>query len=296
MFKPKPIEVAINIPSGQIAFADDLRFAYPVSDHKGSPQNAEGPLRQKIITEGYGEVGLFHGYVGNSCPSIHRYNSMLIIGSPSYDSKDYESREDLPGKRVGGIITDLWWYSIADYNDLADRMCQTGSDITKLRLDGVVKVKPGRYILRHYFPYFGKSHVKHNDGVEIYATLHRSDKEIKPLRLPEEGLADLLMERSEISYACVGHDGGDNIPTYAAYKIFLSWIGGVFTKPKFTSNEITNIDLVIKRIYKDYETERKEREDQKERMRKLDNELTLREKDELMKKIFQELDRKIEKI
>ena len=76
MFKPRPIEVAIDIPSGRIAFADDLRFAYPIDDCEGSPQNADGPLWQKVITEGYGKVGLFHGYVGNSCPSINRHNGV----------------------------------------------------------------------------------------------------------------------------------------------------------------------------------------------------------------------------
>jgi len=294
MFKQKPIEVAIDIPSGQIAFADDLRFAYPISEHKGSPQNADGPLWQKIITEGYGEVGLFHGYVGNSCPSIHYHNGVLIVGNPSHD-KNWETRDDLPGKHVGGVCTDLWWYSIADYDNLAARIRQMGNNINEMSLDGVVKIKPGRYILRHYYPYFGRSRIKHNDGVEIYATLHRSDKEIKPLKLPEEGLADLLMKRPDIEYACVKSDGGDDVPIYTAYKIFLSWIDNIFTEPKFTGDEIIDIDLVIERIYKDYEVERKAKEDQRERMRKLDSKLTPKEKKELMEKVFKELDRMLKK-
>jgi len=298
MFKPKPIEIAIDIPSGRIAFSNDLRFAYPISDDKGSPQNADGPLWQKIITEGYGEAGLFHGYVGNSCPSIHRHNGVLIIGNPSYDSKSWETRDDLPGKHLGGVITDLWWYSIADYDDLAAHIYQAGGNIGDIRLDGVAEVKPGRYILRHYYPYFGKSHIKHNDGVEIYATLHRSDKEIKPLKLPDEGIADLLIERPDIEYVCVKPDGGDDVPIYAAYKIFLHWTGNVFTEPKFTGDEIVNIDLVLERIYKDYEAERKENERQEERMRKLGEErskLTPEEAEKLMKEIFREIDRKLGK-
>jgi len=295
MFKQKPIEVAINIPSGRIAFADDLRFAYPVPDHEGSPQNANGPLWQKIITEGYGRVGLFHGYVGNSCPSIHRHNGILIIGNPSYDSKDYEPRDDLPGKHIGSICTDLWWYSIADYDDLAARMHKMGKNISDINLDGTVKVKPGRYILRHYYPYFSESHIKHNDGVEIYATLHKSDKEIKPLILPEEGLADLLMERPDITYTCVEHGGGE-VPIYSAYKILLSWIGNIFTHPEFTANEIINIDLVIEGVYKGYEVEYKEREDQKKSMRKFNSKLTPEHREQLMQRIFQELDREIKEI
>lgn len=296
MFKPKPIEIAIDIPSGRIAFADDLGFAYPISEHKGSPQNADGPLWQKIITEGYGELGLFHGYVGNSCPSIHRHNGVLIIGNPSYDNKNWETRDDLPGKHVGGIITDLWWYSIADYDDLVAHMHQIGSNINNIRLDGVIKVEPGRYVLRHYYPYFSKSHIKHNDGVEIYATLHRSNKEIKPFRLPDEGLADLLMEKPDIEYACVKPGGDDDVPIYTAYKIFLHWTGNIFTEPKFTGDEITNIDLVTERIYRDYEMECRKKEEQKERMRKLEERLTPEEQEKLMKEVFQELDRKTEKI
>lgn len=298
MFRLKPIEIAINMPSGQIAFSNDLRFAYPISKHKESPQNADGPLWQKIITEGYGEAGLFHGYVGNSCPSIHRHNSVLVIGNPSYDSKTWKSRDDLPGKRLGAVTTDLWWYSIADLDDLVARMYQMGGNIDDIRLDSILKVKPGRYILRHYYPYFGKSHIRHNDGVEIYATLHRSDKEIEPFKLPDEGLADLLMERPDIEYACVKHDGGDNVPIYTAYKMFLRWANNIFTKPKFTGDEIVNTDLVLERIYKDYEVERRKNEEQRERMRKLDEEyggLTSKEQKRLTREILRELDRKLNK-
>lgn len=296
MFKSKPIEVAIDIPSGRIAFADNLRFAYPISEHKGSPQNVDGPLWQKTITEGYGEAGLFHGYVGNSCPSIHRHNSVLIIGNPSYDN--YETRDDLPGKHVGGVCTDLWWYSIADYDDLVAHMHEVGDSIDDIRLDGVVKVKPGRYILRHYYPYFSKPRIKHNNGVEIYATIHRSSREIKPFKLPDEGLADLLMEKPDIEYACVKPDGGNDIPIYTAYKIFLHWIGNVFTEPKFTGDEIVNVDLVSKRIYEDYKIERRKSEEQKERLRKLDegcSKLTLKKQKELLEEILQEMDRKLNK-
>jgi len=298
MFRPRPIEIAIDIPSGQIAFADDLRFAYPISDDKGSPQNADGPLWQKIITEGYGEVGLFHGYVGNSCPSIHHHNDILVIGNPSHDSETWETKDDLPGKHVGGVITDLWWYSIADFDNLAARLYEMGGNIDDIRPDGIVKVKPGRYVLRHYYPYFGESRIEHNDGVEIYATLHRSDKEIKPFKLPDEGLADLLIERPDIEYVCVKPDGGDDVPIYTAYKIFLHWTGNVFTEPKFTGDEIVNIDLVLERIYKDYEIERKKNVDQEERMRKLEkglDKLSLKEQKRLTKEIFQEMDRKLDR-
>jgi hypothetical protein len=150
--------------------------------------------------------------------------------------------------------------------------------------------------LRHYYPYFSESHIKHNDGVEIYATLHKSDKKIKPLILPEEGLADLLMERSDIEYACVKSDGGDDVPIYTAYKIFLHWAGNIFTEPKFTGDEIINTDLVIERICKDYEVERKAEEDQKERMRKLSSKLTPEHREQLMQRIFQDLDRKIKEV
>jgi len=258
MFIPKPIEVAINIPSGKIAFADDLRFAYPISEHKESPQNAKGPLWQKIITEGYGEAGLFHGYVGNSCPSICRHNGVLIIGNPSHDDKNWESRNDLPGKHVGWICTDLWWYSIADYDDLAAHMHEMGDNISDIRLDGVIKVKPGRYILRHYYPHFSKSRIKHNDGVKIYATLHRSDKEIKPFKLPDEGIAEMLMTHPELSYCCVESDKDHRVTidrdiskVYHYYEILMHWIvpeaGDIFTRPKFTGDELQDHKLVRRR-------------------------------------------------
>jgi len=259
VYKPRPIEVAIEIPSGQIVFSDDLRFAYPVPDEKGMPQNVHGPLWQKVITEAYAEAGLFHGYVGNSCPSIHRYNGKLLIGNQSYDRRTYGSRHDLPGTDIGSVCTDLWWYSIADKDDLFRRIYEAGEDPEKYRFDGIAKVKPGRYVLKHYWPHFGKPRIKHGEA-ELFATLELSDKEITPFRLPDEGVADALASAfKSLHYVCVEYDkdhlddiNGDPSLIFEYYQLMLHWktpeTGSFFTEPKFTGEELLDYALVHKRV------------------------------------------------
>jgi len=249
------------------------------------PQNVHGPLWQKVITEAYAEAGLFHGYVGNSCPSIHRYNGKLLIGNQSYDRKTYNSRDDLPGRSVGSVCTDLWWYSIADKDDLFRRIHEAGKDPEKYRFDGIAKVKPGRYVLKHYYPHFGKPRIKHGRS-EIFAVIERSDKEIIPSRLPDEGVADALIEAFEsLSYTCVEYDKDhlddiDKDPSliFEFYQIMLHWktpeTGSFFTEPKFTGKELLDDALVHKRVAdslaEGLNIERKHREEMAIHKKKMD--------------------------
>lgn len=261
MFKAIPIEVAIDIPSGYIVFSDDLRDPYNVPESKRSPQNATGPLWQKMITKAYGEAGLFHGYVGNSCPSIHKHDGKFIIGTSSYDEKTYETRDDLPGEYVGAVITDLWWYSLADKDNLVQLLKEQGSDtIEETNFDGMLKVDPGRYVLKHYYPYFGKYPAPKGSKYEVYAVLERSDSAIKEQRLPDEGIADMLMRNplGEIKWACVEADkdkideiNEDESLIFEYYEIFTHWVvpeaGSLFTRPKFTGAELQDHGIVKER-------------------------------------------------
>lgn len=289
--------MAIEMPSGQIVFDDDLRYAYPVPQEKGDPQYANGPLWQKIITKAYAEVGLFHGYVGNSCPSIHNHNGVLMVGNPSYDGETCDTRDDLPGKDMGSVCTDLWWYSIADAEDFKKRIRNSLASSKKqdaiLRDINRAEVKPGRYVLRHYYPYFGKSRIKHGEA-EIYATLQLSDKEIKSHPLPEEGVIEMLMKAfKNISYACVECDRDKYGPIdadisliFQHYQIVVHWkypgLGDFFATPKFTGEELSNRDLVIRRIeesrIREYNSTKKQKEDMKTLQARLDR-MTLEERE-----------------
>jgi hypothetical protein len=152
----------IDVPSGKLAFTNDLREQYPVCDDFYINHDTE--IRR--CSKEYAKIGLFHFFVGNSCPSINKVSDTEIVLGRDGCSDDREvwisktdktvklSKEEykkakLPGRRVGSICTDLWWFSAADYNDLKGRL--KGEELKELDEKNkwagftVVKLKPGRY-------------------------------------------------------------------------------------------------------------------------------------------------------
>lgn len=165
----KEVEFELDIPSGKMVFANDLRkwfavqFDFNVNTHSG---------KLKTIMS-YESIGMAHGFVGNSCPGVYKIdNRHLSIsgGAPEIGEEVWndEAQDDLPlskedadkiippGKLVGGICTDLWWYSVVDYNDFKRRFIDMGNSLTEFksyikdRCD-VVKVDPGIYKFKHFF-------------------------------------------------------------------------------------------------------------------------------------------------
>ena len=303
MFKPSPIEIAIEIPSGKIVFRDDLRQIFTIPEGEGYPQNASGPLWSKLITEAYGRVGLLHGYVGNSCPNIHKQEDTLIIGNPSWDKK-YNSRKDLPGESIGSICTDLWWYSIADKDEFLKQCKKLNIDPDKVGLDGTVDVTPGRYVLKHYYPHFGRSKISHGQS-EIYAVLQLSNDDINNCVLPEEGIAELVSSMPYVSYSIVKFDkdkldeiNKDESKIFQHYEIMIHWItdtSNFFTAPKFNGEEFMDHDLVRKRVQESYEEGLADELEHKELMRKFNEDMAKmtpeqrEEHNKQMDKIIQEL-------
>ncbi len=281
MFIPQPLEVAISVPSGKLVYANDLRHIYRIPEEKGSPQSSNGALWNKIITMGYGEAGLLHGYVGNSCPSINKKGDMLIIGNSSSDG-NWESRDDLPGKQVGSICTDLWWYSIADKMDFEIHARGAGikpEDISK-HYDGVIEVKPGRYLLKHYYPYCDHYKVDEDFFPEIFATISLSLEPVINQKLPDEGVAEMIMSFTDVDYACVDYDkdkfdeiNKDESLAFKYYQILIHWedpdLGTMFTTPKFTDVELQDFDLIRKRIYKGRAKKEIEEREHRETMKTL---------------------------
>lgn len=176
----KNVEVALEVPSGKIVFDNNFVDLYPIKEEQFNVNETVG---KKQTTEAFGRVGLLHGYVGNSCPSIYQNKNTISILNAAYSKKTYDSKP-VPkkfGKRVGGICTDLWWYCAADHDDYVKR----GGDTKHV---SVVNVEPGRYILSHNLKY-------HDDNkLHVYATITRSDKPLKPWKMPEEGAAKAIMK------------------------------------------------------------------------------------------------------
>ncbi|HVI41837.1 MAG TPA: hypothetical protein VM577_14390 [Anaerovoracaceae bacterium] len=161
----KEVVIELNVPSGKMVFANDLRHWFRTQ----GDFNVNNDVGIMLTTQAYEKVGMAHGFVSNTCPSVYKVNkqTLSISGAPSEEywdekKKDYLSRskadikKDKPkGKRVGGICTDLWWYCIVDYEDFKTRFLDSGTEkefdaYVKDRCD-VVDVKPGVFTVQHLF-------------------------------------------------------------------------------------------------------------------------------------------------
>jgi hypothetical protein len=106
--------VTLAVPSGKIVVADDLRRVYSVNEDEMASYNSR--LGQAQVTEAMAAIGCAYGAVGNTCPGLYRTGpGHYVIAIPAYDG-DYSTTPD-GWTYLGGIITDLWAYSIADYGD-----------------------------------------------------------------------------------------------------------------------------------------------------------------------------------
>lgn len=172
-------EAAIEVPSGKLAVGNDFRDLYP-----GCPDyDVNEKVGIKLTFEWYAKNGLLHGFVGNSCPSVFQDGDSIHIASPKiYDENDEElpkSEWGIPGKEVASICTDLWWYSIADYDDFVSRGGREPKD--------VIKVTPGRYVIQHRIDASGWTLAPY-----IYATIQKSDRPIEKWAMPEEGAVERI--------------------------------------------------------------------------------------------------------
>ncbi len=161
----KEFSLELNCPSGKMVFANDLREWFKIH---GS-FNINNDVGQMLCSKSYEKVGMVHGFVGNSCPGVYQISEKeLSISDHEAEefwdesikkylpaTEEYIKKTIPPGKRIGGICTDLWWYSIVDLDDFKIRFLDMGGSeeefITYLknRCD-VASVKPGVYKITHY--------------------------------------------------------------------------------------------------------------------------------------------------
>lgn len=146
-------EFELNVPSGKLVIANDLRDLFPIlEDH--FDVNTQWGCRQTTLA--YSAIGMAHGTVGNSCPGVYQCEdgTLKIANPPSdehWDGKDWVAVQPKPkfeGKRIAGITTDLWWYSICDYDDFKRRCRHFKKKASEFNAK-VVKVVPGVYRFRH---------------------------------------------------------------------------------------------------------------------------------------------------
>lgn len=161
----KKMFMELNVPSGKMVFANDLRRWFRIHGH----YNVNNNIGVLLTTKAYEKVGMAHGFVSNTCPGVYQIDArtLSISGSASECYWDNEVKKYFPvseeqiqkqtplGKEVGGICTDLWWYSIVDFEDFKCRFLDMGgtlqefNDYIEDRCD-VVDVDSGVYTITHY--------------------------------------------------------------------------------------------------------------------------------------------------
>jgi len=163
-------EWELNVPSGKLAIGNDFRQWFP------SPEkySVNALIGQHLTTLGYAKVGMSHGYVGGTSPSVYQDGDKFVIGSSS-DRSDEDDEDDdddddddveevsgaiepklsepcpCPwGDEVASICTDLRWYSIVDQAELLRRMehYTPGVEIDECPIT-VIDVRPGVYRFTH---------------------------------------------------------------------------------------------------------------------------------------------------
>lgn len=128
--------------SGKLVVENDLRGffkeeSFDINGIKGIIQTMEH----------YAKQGMMHGFVGNSCPGVLLNESLGII----HIGAEYDDEEDdyiVPGgfKEVTSVCTDLWWYSIVDFEVLKSLKPEiTEDDFT------IIEIPPGKWKLTHKY-------------------------------------------------------------------------------------------------------------------------------------------------
>lgn len=146
--KPCPSEngittvIELHVPSGRIIVDDDLR---PIYDADMDDLDYNTALGQGKYVEAMAEVGCAYGPVGNSCPSLYRTgDGTYVIANSGYDQ---ETDDEIPfdGEALASVCTDLWAYSIADYDDWVSK-----GGVVDSWTQTVVDVEPGTYRFTHH--------------------------------------------------------------------------------------------------------------------------------------------------
>jgi hypothetical protein len=168
--------VDVAFPSGKIIVTDDLRPVYDWREPDGSDAFASynSALGQAQAIKAMAAIGCAYGPVGNSCPNLYRMAApnRYVIASPAYsddgDDEGLSASVYQGAQEVAGICTDLWAYSICDYDDYLAR----GGD--RRNIDRwswtVVDVTPGVYRFTHHT---GERGFDHDADELVFAHVER---------------------------------------------------------------------------------------------------------------------------
>ncbi len=162
----------LTVPSGQLIVADDLRPVYNgFNDKRFASYNTV--YGQHQVIQAYAEQGCAFGPVGNSSPTLYQTGlTTYAIANVGYDEETGSGIVPSGWAGRAWICTDLWAYSIADYEDWKDR-CGDDVEHYRERLGHytVVDVPPGTYQFTHHTGEAGFD--GDADGIVVYADIRR---------------------------------------------------------------------------------------------------------------------------
>jgi hypothetical protein len=156
----------LKVPSGRIVYANDLRPVYGDGHCEASYNTALGHHQYALSMAA---KGCAYGHVGNSCPGLYPTGpGSYMIASPEYNEAD--GTEDPPeSQRLALMVTGVWVYSIADYQDWRDK---GGRDEDVLGNGGIIDIPAGTYTFTHLTGRRGFSH--YADGPIVYARFEKT--------------------------------------------------------------------------------------------------------------------------
>ena len=164
--------VTLRVPSGKLIVSDDLRPVYRVSDDVMlTLEDYNTHLGQTQYVQEMAKLGCAYGPVRNTSPSLYRTGAdTYVIASPAYelDEDGMECDPVLPGEELASICTDLWAYSIADYEDW---ILRGGDPLSLGWTDTVVEVTPGTYRFTHHTGERGFEY--ETSGAVVFAHIER---------------------------------------------------------------------------------------------------------------------------
>jgi hypothetical protein len=152
-------EWELNVPSGKIIVANDLRRWFPLPEGDDEIESINTVIGCRQTSQAYAAIGMSHAMVGNTSPAVFKLadGKFKIANEPQdeyWNGKEYVPYKRKPkfeGVRLAGICTDLWWYSLCDSDEFDRRAEKFGGSLKEVGggLAEIISVKPGVYRFRH---------------------------------------------------------------------------------------------------------------------------------------------------
>lgn len=172
--------VTLNIPSGKLIVADDIRMLCPIpQEHDVNRQ-----WGQHEMFLDYGNNGQIHGQCGNTSPDVFKCpDGTFVIGCERTDYEDAEENElafkgkvkaEPLGVVVASVSTDLWAYSLMDFDEAERRAKAFGLNFKTILKDcDTFELEPGTYEFKHFYP-------DRDDDQVVYGTFKRIGPATEP--------------------------------------------------------------------------------------------------------------------